>query len=226
MSGLSRNQRFLLKAAMLCAMRRSLIILVSLCCASAAIGQTTWPIPKLRELDQSNAIAKGAVRLSVEESRLIRHLTRRTISECVADPGPGDPTTAEGIFRRLRVARVHLTFGADFALVVQGTGTCMCGAVGNCPFWLVSEGSNPKILLKAEGIQTFSVQEDRASARFDLILGSHDSAMETYIQRFRSEGSEYRRAGCATIDWDDETGNQLTPPRITSSPCPTSRAER
>jgi hypothetical protein len=88
------------------------------------------------------------------------------------------------------------------------------------PFWLLSQGSNPKLLLKATGIQSFSVQKNRAIVPFDLVLGSHDSAMETYIQKFRFDGARYQRSGCATIEWDDESGNRLDPPRITSGQCP------
>jgi hypothetical protein len=65
----------------------------------------------------------------------------------------------------------------------------MCGGVGNCPFWLLSAGPNPKLLLKAIGIQSFAFQKNPASTRFDLVLGSHDSAMETHIQRFRFDGA-------------------------------------
>jgi hypothetical protein len=149
----------------------------------------------------------------------MRQLTHRITSTCVADPGPGDPKTAEGIFKSLRVGRVDLTSKGDFALVVQGEGVCMCGAVGNCPFWLLSEGPNPKLLLKAIGIQSFAVQKNRIMARFDLVLGSHDSAMETDLQRFRFDGARYQRIECAIIEWDDESGNRLDPPRMTVGPC-------
>jgi hypothetical protein len=205
---------------MLFVMRRILPLVLPLCFASEAIGQTTWSLPKLKELDQSNAIGRGYIQLSAEETGLLRKLTHRITSACVSDPGPGDPKTAEGIFKSLRVGRVDLTTNGHSALVVQGEGVCMCGAVGNCPFWLLSEGSNPKLLLKARGIQSFSVQKSRAISPFDLVLGSHDSAMETYIQRFRFDGTSYQRSKCATIEWDDETGNRLDPPRFTSARCP------
>jgi hypothetical protein len=207
-------------AAILCVMRRTLLtFLVVLCLTANAIGQGTWSLPKLKELDQSNAIGKGTIQLSAEETSLVRQLTHRITSACIADPGPGDPTTAEGIFKSLRVERVDLTSKGDSALVVQGEGVCMCGADGNCPFWLLGEGASPKLLLKATGIQSFFVQKNQGSARFNLVLASHDSAMETYIQRFRFDGARYQRAGCATIEWNDESGNRLDPPRITPGRC-------
>jgi hypothetical protein len=95
----------------------------------------------------------------------------------------------------------------------------MCGAVGNCPFWLLSEGPSPKLLLKAIGIQSFAVQKNRRRTRFDLVLGSHDSGMKTDLQRFHFDGARYQRIDCANIEWDDESLNRLDPPRITVGPC-------
>ncbi len=37
--------------------------------ASEAVGQVTWPVPKLKELDQSNAIGKGTTQLSAEPNK-------------------------------------------------------------------------------------------------------------------------------------------------------------
>ena len=75
-------------AAMLCVMRITLpALLFALCFAAEAAGQATWSLPKLKELDQSDAIGKGTVRLSAEETSLLRQLTRHITSACVADPG-------------------------------------------------------------------------------------------------------------------------------------------
>ena len=209
-----------LLAAILCVMRKTLpALLLALCFAVEAVGQGTWSLPKLKELEQSDAIGKGTTQLSAEETSFLRQLTRHITSACVADPGPGDPKTAEGIFKSLRVGRVNLTSRGDAALVVQGDGVCMCGAVGNCPFWLLSDGPNPALLLKAIGIQSFVFQNHGTNTHFDLILGSHDSAMETDLQRFRFDGVRYKRIACANIEWDDESGNQLNPPRIVGGPC-------
>lgn len=135
-------------------------------------------------------------------------------------PWTGRSEDCGRIFKSLRVGRVNLTSRGDAAaLVVQGDGVCMCGAVGNCPFWLLSGGPNPKLLLKAVGIQSFVIQKSGANTRFDVVLGSHDSAMETDLQRFRFDGVRYQRTGCATIEWDDEGGNRLNPPRIVGGPC-------
>ena len=202
-------------------MRRSLCTyLLALCLASGAVGQVTWSVPKLKELDQSDAIGKGKTKLSSEQANFVRQLSHHITSACVADPGPGDPKTSEEIFESLLVGRVDLKSTGESALVVQGDGVCMCGAVGNCPFWLVSEGPNTKLLLKAVGIQSFAVQKRRTDTFFDLVLGTHDSAMETDLQQFHFDGVRYRRIGCANIEWDNESGKLLTHPRLVAGRCP------
>jgi hypothetical protein len=102
-------------------MRRMMLpLILVLCFASNAVGQATWSLPKLKELDQSNAIGKGSIQLSADEKSLLRKLTHRITSSCVSDPGPGDPKSAEGIFKSLRVVRVDLTAKGDSSLIVQG----------------------------------------------------------------------------------------------------------
>jgi hypothetical protein len=104
--------------------------------------------------------------------------------------------------------------------VLQGFGVCMCGAVGNCPFWGIDEQAHPRTTLHAIGIQGFAFQKSATANHFDLVLGSHDSAMVTDLQKFRFDGTSYKRTGCASLQWADSVGNTLHPPRITSERCP------
>jgi hypothetical protein len=69
----------------------------------------------------------------------------------------------------------------------------MCGAVGNCPFWLIIGNPQPATLLHAVGIQTFKFQKSVTAAHFNLVVGVHDSAMMTDLQRFRFDGTKYQR---------------------------------
>jgi hypothetical protein len=195
-------------------------LFIGLCCISDCHAQSGWKVPKLRELSQADAIKTGAAHLSAEDIALLKRVTRDVIEECAADPGPGDPGTALGLFGQLRVRRVNLGPHSNAGLVVQGTGVCMCGAVGNCPFWVIGEAPRPGVLLETVGIQTFALQENLTARRFDLLVGSHDSAMQTDLQRFRFNGTKYQLNGCALIDWDDENLNLLRRPRITARECP------
>jgi hypothetical protein len=95
----------------------------------------------------------------------------------------------------------------------------MCGGVGNCPSWIIGEKPSLRVLLATYEVQTFALQDVRASGYFDLYLGNHDSAMVTNVERFRFEGTRYRSGGCASIAWSDGFGDVLRPPRISSRRC-------
>jgi hypothetical protein len=187
--------------------------------ASTCLAQRSWTVPKLHELSVRDAIGRGTTNLSSEEFTTLKQETRKIIEDCVKDPAPWDPKTTVGLFNELRAKRVLLTPDGKQGLVVQGFGSCMCGATGNCPIWIIGEDSHAELLLQSAGIQSFAFQQSQAFDHFDLILGTHDSAMKQDLQRFRFDGSSYRRTGCATIEWSDEMGNRLQPPRITAVPC-------
>jgi len=176
-------------------------------------------VPNLKELSEKDAIGRGAAQLSPEELGPIKEVTQGAIADCVKDPGPWVPKTAGGIFKALRVKRVVLTADGVKGLVVQGYSSCMCGATGNCPIWIIGEGSAPQLLLHRDGVQNFAVEETHSSDLFDLVFGSHYSAMESYLQRFQFDGSKYRRTGCATLEWSDPVGNRFDPPRIKVMRC-------
>lgn len=167
-------------------MRKILCGLVVLLCGfSECQGQSRWVLPKLRELKSADAIGDGRAQFSTEEISLLRNLTSKIVAACLDDPGPGDPHTAIATFKRMRVGRVPLSPQGDSGLVVQGFGVCMCGAVGNCPLWVIEDQPHPRAILHAVGIQSFAFQKSATANHFDLVLGSHDSAMKTDLQKFR-----------------------------------------
>ena len=205
---------------MLCVMYKTFFIVIyALCLGSESVGQVRWSVLELQEFDQSNVIGKGATQLTATEINALRQLTQHEISECLAYPRLDDPKTTEEGFKSLRVRRINTAPQESPALVVQGFGSCMCGATGNCPFWLLSLRKRPTLLLKTDGIQTFAIQKSRTNARFDLVLGRHDSATEEDLQQYRFDGTRYRLSGCATIEWADRFGNRVNPPRITPHRC-------
>jgi hypothetical protein len=203
---------------MLSTMRKILSCLaVLLFAASGCIAQSKWALPDLQELTQDDAISKA--HLSAEETDFLKNLTRKITAECLAYPGPYDPHTATGVFNIMRVRHVQLSPQGDIpALVVQGSA-CMCGATGNCSFWLIDEQDHPKVQLQTYGIQTFGFEKSTTANRFDLVLGQHSSATESILQRYKFNGTIYKRVGCADAKWADMDGNTLNPPQITPGSC-------
>ncbi len=194
-------------------------VIVLLCCESECGAQSKWTLPKLLELTQAETVGRNAVQLSSEDTILLRNLTHKIIEACIVDPGLGDPHTVAGMFSRIRVRRILLASRGDSGLVVQGFGACMCGAVGNCPFWLIDEQPHPRLLIHVTGIQSFAFLKSETADHFDLVLGTHDSATVTDLQSFEFDGARYKRSGCASLEWADFYGNALHPPRITAKRC-------
>jgi hypothetical protein len=96
----------------------------------------------------------------------------------------------------------------------------MCGVTGNCAFWLIAGGQNPRVVLAvAFGIQTFGFDKAQTAGYYDLVLGQHDSATVTYLKRYRFDGARYRLHDCAVLAWSDNDGNMLQKPRITRTQC-------
>jgi hypothetical protein len=199
--------------------KRVTLVAAVLLSFATCFAQHGWTVPNLKELSEKDAVGSGVVQLSPDEVKLLKQLARREFAICGRDPVLWGPKSAAEFFNALRVERVALIADGKQVLVVQGIGFCVCGATGNCPIWVIGGNANPQLLLHSEGIQTFAFQQSQGSDHFDLILGSHDSAMESYLQKYRLDGSKYRRTGCATLEWADGVGNEFDPPRITVRRC-------
>ena len=193
--------------------------LLALVFLTSPVGRSAPAIPNLRELDSSDAMANRATKLSEGQMLLLRSVGREEISECLAYSASNGGRTAAAVLRTLRVKKVIISSREESALVVQGWGSCMCGGVGNCPFWLLSDEPHPAVLLSAIGIQSFAIRRNGSTDRFDFILGSHDSAIRTDIQTFSFVDRRYRRTDCASIQWSDWSGKKLDPPKVTVQKC-------
>jgi hypothetical protein len=97
----------------------------------------------------------------------------------------------------------------------------MCGATGNCDFWLLDETQpGPKLVLHAIGVQSFAVNESLSYDRFDLVTRSHSSASQSWLQKFVFDGNRYRRTSCALMDYMDySTMEALKTPIVSKTEC-------
>jgi hypothetical protein len=120
--------------------------------------------------------------------------------------------------RSFRAERLTLAGGA--ALAVQPSGSELCGATGNCSFWIV-DLRHRRILLNADGIQSFAVTSSKSGAMPEIITSSHASAYQQERIRWRLQGSSYRQESCATVDSADDAGQTYPTPTVTPHPCPT-----
>ncbi|HXS13329.1 MAG TPA: hypothetical protein VN734_11545 [Acidobacteriaceae bacterium] len=123
-----------------------------------------------------------------------------------------------GLMRSFRAER--LTLAGNQALAVQPSGNELCGATGNCSFWIV-DLRHRHVVLNAVGIQSFAVSAARPGGMPDIITSSHASAYEQERIRWQFQGSSYERESCATVNTANDDGQPYPTPRITAHPCST-----
>ena len=99
----------------------------------------------------------------------------------------------------------------------------MCSPTGNCPFWLFRKTKHSyKLLLYAEGIQSFTIERTRTNGFRDIVLAMHGSATESQLTLYKYANGAYHDVACYDANWtvlEGDTIRELKEPRIT--PCGT-----
>jgi hypothetical protein len=125
----------------------------------------------------------------------------------------------EEINRMIRSFRAErLTLDGSPAVAVQPSGRELCGATGNCSFWIV-DLRHRRVLLNAIGIRTFAVSSTQRGSMPDVITGSHASTYEEEDIRWHFRGSSYERGECATVTSANGDGQPYPTPKIAPHPC-------
>jgi len=187
----------------------SMICLLSLSCAA----QTSWPIKQFHQIENQDQIAPKQL-TPEERASIVKPLCRiAAIEHCTDDALSGS----------FRFTRVSLTGTAKDSVLVQGLGSDLCGATGNCTF-VVFDGDG-RIVLNTYGVQRFLIARDLSNGRFDIVTSQHDSANESILRRFRFDGHKYRSFRCADLIYGD-LNHPDGPPHIKSMSCANGPEER
>jgi hypothetical protein len=112
----------------------------------------------------------------------------------------------------------RITLAGSPALVIQPSGGDLCGATGNCSFWVV-DLRHRRVVLNAVGIQSFAVSAARPGSMPNIITSTNASTYEQERIRWQFQGSSYHRESCATVDSASDDGQPYPTPKITPHPC-------
>lgn len=127
--------------------------------------------------------------------------------------------SSEEINRTMRSFRAErLTLAGSPAVAVQPSGNELCGATGNCSFWVV-DLRHRRVVLNAVGVQSFALSPAAAPAMPQIITSSHASSHEQERILWEFQGSTYQRESCATVDTASDDGQPYPTPKITPHPC-------
>jgi hypothetical protein len=166
-----------------------------------------WPAVQLH---QANG---GLVRLPPVDRAIAERLLRSQLGPLFQGEDAGQMNKAIQSFRAER-----LSLDGNAALAVQPAGEELCGASGNCSFWIIDLHQR-RIVLRADEVQQFAVVQSSKRGFPDMITGTHESATQSELIRWQFTGGSYERAACATRDYSDARGNLLQQPKITPHPC-------
>ena len=166
-----------------------------------------WPAVRLHQA------SGGMIRLPPADRAIADRLLRSQLGPLFQGEG------TEQVNRAIQFFRVErLSLGGTPALAVQATGGNLCGATGNCAFWIIDLRQR-RVVLRADGVQQFGVDQASKHGLPDVFTGTHESATESELIRWQFIGGSYERAACATSDESDPDGNPLPQPKTTPHPC-------
>ncbi|HWX55865.1 MAG TPA: hypothetical protein VN176_14850 [Verrucomicrobiae bacterium] len=128
------------------------------------------------------------------------------------------------IVRSFRIERIRLTAEDKTQYIIGGWGSCVCGAVGNCPVWILEKRAEGFTVLLSNGgyggYNGFSVEETSTNGYKDMILRSHDSASSHYLFAYRFSKGGYRLFQCSFVDyWKSDMAGKRSSPEITKQKC-------
>jgi hypothetical protein len=182
------------------------IVLLS---SSMANAQSKWTIVPVHEIDYQHRV--GSAKLSPEQNQNLHAVLADILNKCTDYKG-FDKISA---YNNMRIELVPLDSNNN-GYAVQGMGSCMCGATGNCSFWLFDSRMH---LLLHDGAQGFAVLSQNALGMQGLVLSLHDSATESERTLFHFDGKRYVRRACANVDYSPNPARIQKHPTITLQPC-------
>jgi hypothetical protein len=128
--------------------------------------------------------------------------------------------TAEQELDAIRVAHASLAAG-EHNVLIQASDHCHCGGTGNCTLWILSaKPAGFDTLLKAIGVQSYSLEPSSSHGYRDILTYSHGSATSGDLRLYQFDGKRYRKTRCAEQVYPErEDGSTSDKPTITATQC-------
>lgn len=183
------------------------IALASFCLSAAA--QPNWTTTRVHEIETQTV---KNTRLSHEQLSQLQTVVGPTLKECSNYPSSFEKKIELSDLRMESVVLSPTVKG----YAVQGMGSCMCGATGNCAFWLLD--SRLHLLLDSDA-QGFAVLLPTTHGMHDVVLSLHGSATDSEHTLYRFDGRRYQRSQCADVDFAPTPERILKNPKVTLEAC-------
>jgi hypothetical protein len=181
-----------------------------------------WSERAAHEISYKHTIRSAPELSPTERKMLIDSVFERFKQRQIMNDPMFDDTTEERLRKLASDTRIELIELGDKGsreVLAQGNGLGNCGATGNCIFWvfhLSPEGT--KLLLEAQGFEKVLVRPWSTNGYRDIVLSSHESAMERYHVWYKYSDGSYRKAACYM--WVTSYGPDVLPsPEVSQVKC-------
>jgi hypothetical protein len=190
--------------------------------AVMAVGQTHtsskhfyWSLSKAHELDYDKTLANTTALSPLERTALIQAIQNVLAPAMRTEfSDEGEKLIQKEQQRRIdaqvmktRIYLVDLNHDGVPEVIAQPSDytTGLCGATGNCSFWIFSKSGDHYVLLfdsgEGNGFEMFTIESTSTNGYLDLVLAAHDSAAEKFLARYRYSHGTYQLAGCYDANW-------------------------
>ena len=186
---------------------RVAVALVAFCLSAAA--QPNWTNARVHEIERQTV---RTTRLSHGQLDELQIVVGPDLKECSGYPSSFEKKIELGDLRMESVALSPTAKG----YAVQGMGSCMCGASGNCSFWLLDSQMH---LLLHGGAQMFALLPKTTHGRSNIVLRLHSSATDSDWKLYEFDGRQYRLSRCADVDYSPTPERVLKNPKVTLEQC-------
>lgn len=203
----------------------------------AAPAHFYWSEKKAHELDYNKETLEKNTTLTAEEkSALVTAVTailQPVMHQEFQDTYDKLPSSAE----QARLIHWQVMHTRIFPVDLDGDGvreviaqpqdykSGLCGATGNCSFWIFKKsGTAYKLLFdsgQGNGWEMFTIETTRTNGYFDIVLAAHVSASEKFLGLHQVINGKYQQVHCYWVDWinHDHDNQPLKNPNIFSLPC-------
>jgi len=173
----------------------------ALCALLAALcpigfAQTIAELKSLQELSQPDQVRRSS--LTPEQKAKLRSAVQKALQKDYEFPNDFPK-----VFMDFRLKQVHWAPDQPDGFVVQGSGSDLCGATGNCPFFLFDANFN--LLLRVPVVQRFALLPASPGRPVEVLAATHESSFDRIVRRFKFAGYSYVPSVCSEVDYQDPT---------------------
>lgn len=180
-----------------------------------------WDPDQSQELDVKDTITRVKGLGEADRNALIE-IIEAQLQRNMGDEGGGSMQQWRAPAAQTQIKLVDLNGDGVPEVIAQGVGDdACCSPTGNCPIWVFMK-TKPgyKVLLRANSIQTFTIQRTKTNRFRDLVLAMHGSAFDQGLYLYRYSNGKYRNTACYNASWRRRVGDDyqdLKHPDVT--PC-------